>query len=84
MGPYQTKDGRCRQRHRGGKYLYYMADLLFDWLVFDQTSKTAVHSKAAKTKQIKQEVSCTVILPLMLVLYCADESTELWHLPLPL
>ena len=47
-----------------------MADLLFDWFGFDKTSKTFVQStniKATESKQNKQEVSHTVILPLKLV-----------------
>ena len=38
-----------------------MADLLFDWFGFNQTSK------AGESKQNKQDVSRTVILSLMLV-----------------
>ena len=42
-----------------------LADLLFDWFRFKQTSKYVVHSsKTAELMQVKQEVSCTLILPL--------------------
>ena len=47
-----------------GKY-HCAADLMFDWFGFDQTSKTALNakylSKAAESKQNKQEVSRTVV-----------------------
>ena len=33
--------------HHRGKY-HFMADLLFDWFGFDQTSKTVVHLTEAK------------------------------------
>ena len=40
-----------------------MADLLLDWFGFDQTSKSVV--QAAESKQINQQVSHTVLLPIM-------------------
>ena len=52
--------------HHRGKY-HCTADLQFDWFVFDKTSKTVNISKTADSKQNKQEVSHTVILPLKLV-----------------
>ena len=44
-----------------------LSDLLFDWFGFNQSSEADVNSaeaKAAESKQNKQEVSRTMILPL--------------------
>ena len=45
-----------------GKY-HCTDDLLFDWFGLDQTTKFHM-SKAPESKQVKHEISCTVILPL--------------------
>ena len=48
----------------GGHYHHVVADLLFDWIGFDQRSSFNI-SKATESKQNKLEVSRTVILPLV-------------------
>ena len=66
---FRRRSSNQRTLAIGGKY-HCMADLLFDWFGFDKTSKTFVQStniKATESKQNKQEVSHTVILPLKLV-----------------
>ena len=42
------------------------ADLLFDWFGIDQTCKLYLNPqiKTTESYQVKQEISCTVILPL--------------------
>ena len=41
------------------------ADLLFNWFGFVRICYWFKISKAAKSKQVKQDVNCTVILPIM-------------------
>ena len=50
--------------HHMGKY-HCTADIRVHWFGCNQTSKYDANlSKVAESKQSKQEVSCTVILPL--------------------
>ena len=46
-----------------GKY-HCMADLLFDWFGFGQTSKSFDSFSTTKSKPVKQEVSRKVIIPI--------------------
>ena len=61
---------KAENTHHRGEY-HCIADLLFDWFGFDQTSKFNI-SKAAKSKQNKQDVSQKIALPLKLVF--SDQS----------
>ena len=48
----------CKGKHN------CMADLLFDWFGFGQTSKSVDSFSTTKSKPVKQEVSRKVIIPI--------------------